>query len=111
VADLGGAQEGVPMLLGCGCLFALLAASFPRVALLVLWLFTPLVDRAFNTFVGPLLGLAFLPFTTIMYVLVWPAIGWGWFWIGIGLLLDISTYAGGAWRNRREIQGNPVQSY
>jgi len=82
--------------------------ELPTGALLVLWIFTPLIDRAFNTFVGPLLGLAFLPFTTIMYALVWPAAFWGWFWVGIGLLLDITTYAGGAWRYRREIQGYPA---
>ena len=99
------------MLLGCGCLFAILAASFPRVALLVMWVFTPLVDRAFNTFVGPLLGLAFLPFTTIMYVLVYPVFGWGWLWVVLGLFLDISTYAGGAYRNRNQIQGYPAQNY
>ncbi|HEV8191479.1 MAG TPA: hypothetical protein VGP82_08330 [Ktedonobacterales bacterium] len=99
------------MLLGCGCLFALLAASFPRVALLFLWVFTPLVDRAFATFVGPLLGLAFLPFTTIMYVFVWPVFGWGWLWVGLGLLLDISTYAGGAYRNRAQIQRYPAGPY
>lgn len=99
------------MLLGCGCLFALLAASFPRMALLFIWVFTPLVDRAFATFVGPLLGLAFLPFTTIMYVLAFPVIGWGWFWVVLGLILDIGIYAGGAYRNRSQIQGYETGPY
>lgn len=99
------------MILGCGCLFAILAASFPRVALLFVWVFTPLVERAFSTFVGPLLGLAFLPFTTLVYVLLFPVIGWGWLWVGLGLLADISTYAGSAYRNRAQIQGYPVGSY
>lgn len=99
------------MLLGCGCLFALLAASFPRMALLFIWVFTPLVDHAFATFVGPLLGLAFLPFTTIMYVLAFPVIGWGWFWVLLGLILDIGIYAGGAYRNRSQIQGYETGPY
>jgi hypothetical protein len=94
--------------MGCACLFALLAASCPRVALLLMWVFTPLVNRAFDTFVGPLLGLAFLPFTTIMYVLLYPVFGWAWLWVGLGLVLDIGTYAGSAYRNRAQLQGSPA---
>ena len=30
--------------MGCGCLFALLAVLSPRVALVLVWLFTPLVQ-------------------------------------------------------------------
>ena len=41
---------------GCACLFAMGAAFFPRLALFFVWLFTPLVNRAFhNTFIWPLL--------------------------------------------------------
>jgi hypothetical protein len=48
-----------------GCLFALFGGLFPRLALLVLWIARPvLVDAAFNTFILPLLGIIFLPFTT-----------------------------------------------
>jgi hypothetical protein len=93
------------MLLGCGCLFALAAASFPRLALLFTWLFTPLVTRAFSGgFLLPFLGLLFLPFTTLMYVVVWSPVagvsGWAWFWVGLGLLLDIGSYGGSAYGNR-----------
>ena len=34
--------------MGCGCLFALLAVLSPRLAFLLLWIFTPLVTRAFD---------------------------------------------------------------
>jgi hypothetical protein len=44
-----------------GCLFALLAGFFPRIALVLVWIFTNLVDRAFNGFILPLLGLILLP--------------------------------------------------
>jgi len=40
------------------CLFALFASAFPRLALLIVWLFTPLVNRAFDTFIIPLLVLS-----------------------------------------------------
>ncbi len=97
-------------MLGCACLFALGAAFFPRLALLFVWLFTPLVNRAFHfTFLLPLLGIIFLPFTTLMYVLVYnPAvgvIGWGWFWVILGFLLDISSYGSSAYTNRNRIPG------
>lgn len=94
------------------CLFALLAAFAPRLALLFLWLFTNLVTRAFDTFIVPLLGIIFLPFTTLMYVLVWTpgygVIGFGWFWVIIGLFIDIASYGGGAYSNRRRIPGYQV---
>lgn len=97
-------------MLGCGCLFASLAAFFPRLALLCVWLFTPLVNRAFHfTLIWPLLGLIFLPFTTLMYVLVYtPGIGlvsWGWVWVILGFLLDMSSYGGSAYSNRSRIPG------
>lgn len=93
------------MPLGCGCLFALGAAAFPRLALLFTWLFTPLVSRAFSGgFLLPLLGILFLPYTTLMYVLVWSPLagvsGWGWFFVIVGLLLDLGSYTGSAYGNR-----------
>jgi hypothetical protein len=97
-------------MLGCGCLFALGAAFFPRLALLFVWLFTPLVNRAFHfTFLLPLLGIIFLPFTTLMYVLAYNPLvgvtGWGWFWVILGFLLDLSSYSSGAYTNRNRIPG------
>lgn len=94
-------------MLGCGCLFAMGAAFFPRVAVLFVWLFTPLVNRAFTTFLWPLLGIIFLPFTTLMYVLVYNPLvgvtGWGWFWVILGLILDISSYSSSAYTNRNRM--------
>jgi hypothetical protein len=58
--------------MGCACFFALLAGFAPRVALILMWLFTSWVNRAFDTFIVPLLGLIFLPLTTVVYVLVIP---------------------------------------
>jgi hypothetical protein len=82
-----------------GCLFALLAAFSPRLALLFVWIFTTLVDRAFDTFILPLLGLLFLPFATLMYVLAYQPVigvtGWGWFWVILGALFDLGSYRAG----------------
>jgi hypothetical protein len=82
-----------------GCLFAVVAALSPRLALLLLWLFTNLVDRAFDTFLVPLLGLLFLPFATLMYVLAYQPVtgvsGWGWLLVALAAALDLGTYGGG----------------
>jgi len=45
----------------------------------------------------PILGLIFLPFTTLFYVLVFNALGqyniWGWLLILVGFLLDLRNYS------------------
>jgi hypothetical protein len=88
-----------------GCLFAILAALSPRLALVLVWIFTNLVDRAFEGFLLPLLGLIFLPFTTLLYVLAYKPVvgvsGWGWFLVFLGVLFDLGSYGGGAFGRRR----------
>jgi hypothetical protein len=92
--------------MGC-CLLAVVGSFFPRVALLLMWIFTNYVDRAFSSFIWPLLGLVFLPFTTIMFCLVYsPAasgvVGANWIWVALGLLLDIGSYASGGYSRRSQ---------
>jgi hypothetical protein len=92
------------------CLFALLAGMFPRVAFAVYWLARPtMVDAAFSTFIIPLLGLIFLPFTTLMYVILWtPGVGLtgsDWLWIGIAFVLDLGHYSYSAYGNRDRLPG------
>jgi hypothetical protein len=87
------------------CLVAILALVSVRLADLFLWIFTDLVSRAFHhTIIFPLLGIIFLPWTTLMYVLVWtPAhglYGFGWFWVTLGVLLDLVAYSHSAYANR-----------
>ena len=81
------------------CLFALLGAFFPRVALVILWVFSDRVDRAFDTFILPLLGLLFLPYTTLTAALAWaPVVELGngrWLWVLLGFLVDLANYFGG----------------
>ncbi len=49
------------------CLLLLLIMAFPRVALVCMWLFTSMLDRAYHGLLIPLLGFFFLPITTIVY--------------------------------------------
>lgn len=92
------------------CFFAVLATFVPRLALLLLWVGTPLVITAFHSFLVPLVGLIFLPLTTVIYVLVYnPMYGvsvWGWFLVILALFIDLGSWGGGyAYRNRMPYQG------
>ena len=84
--------------MGCGCFVVLLGSAFPRLALVITWIFTDRVDIAFDGWVLPLAGLIFLPYTTFFYVLAFAPIagvtGFGWFLVVLGFLLDVSSYAG-----------------
>jgi hypothetical protein len=92
-----------------GCLFALFAGVFPRLALLIVWIARPaLVGAAFNTFLLPLLGIIFLPFATLIYVLLYtPGVGltgFEWFWVLLAALFDIGHWAA-SYTQRNQIPG------
>ena len=76
----------------------------PRIALAVWWIFGDKVGAAFSSFIWPLLGLIFLPWTTLFYVIVWSAIGGvsgaEWLFVALGLLLDICTYTAKSAKSR-----------
>lgn len=94
-----------------GCLFAMFAGLFPRLGLLIIWLARPnLIDAAFHTWIGPLLGLLFLPFTTLIYVLLYRPgglTGFDWFWIGLAVLFDLG-HTLTAYSQRRQVPGYPT---
>lgn len=85
------------------CFFTTLFVAGPRLAFLVLLLFPygqAKASLAFNTVLWPLLGWLFLPWTTLMYVIVYPIVGFNWIWIGLGILADIATYSAAAYRRQ-----------
>jgi hypothetical protein len=49
------------------CLLALLAIAFPRVAIVLLWLFTNFFTGLYHNLIIPILGFIFLPLTLIVY--------------------------------------------
>ncbi len=82
-----------------GCLLVLLGAFAPRLLFLIIWIARPAyVDAVFDTFILPLLGLIFLPFTTLLWVLLdAPPLGihgFDWLWITLAVLMDLSHYVG-----------------
>ena len=86
------------------CVLALLAFVGPRVALVLLWLFTGYLSRAFDGVLLPLLGFLFLPWTTIAWAIAQNEFGGasaiGLIVIALGFLADIGVLGGGA-RGRR----------
>jgi hypothetical protein len=93
------------------CLFALVAAAFPRIGTLLIWLARPAYfQQAFNgSWLWPILGIIFLPFTTLMYVLLWsPGVGlstWDWFWLVMAVFIDVMHWSSTAYNNRKGIPG------
>jgi len=83
------------------CFFTTLVFLGPRFAFLIYWLLVPAkINAAFQTWIWPLLGLIFLPWATLMYVIVFPINNLDWLWVGLALAFDIAWYAGGAGRKR-----------
>ena len=86
---------------GIGCLAILLALISPRLALFVLWLFTAMIGRAFDSWLVPLIGFFLLPWTTLAYTLMWASgpngvEGFEWFIVVLAFLFDVASHSGGA---------------
>jgi len=87
-------------------LLLFIAIFSPRLALALTWIFTPWVDRAFGPIIWPILGIIFLPLTTLVYVILWNTnghgvVGWEWILVVLALLWDVSTHGGGILSKRR----------
>jgi hypothetical protein len=92
-----------------GCLLAIFAGAFPRIAVIIFWIARPeRMDVIFTSFVWPVLGIIFLPFTTLIYLLLWQpgtgVTGGDWFWIALAVLLDLSHWAATA-SQRNQVPG------
>jgi hypothetical protein len=96
-----------------GCLFVLISLISPRLGIIILWAFTNYISRSFDGFLLPLLGLLFLPWTTLMYVLVQAPAGdvsfFGWVFVGIGILFDLGSY-GQAARSQGVVSGGTAKA-
>lgn len=82
------------------CLVALLALISPRLALFALFLFSNMLDRAYDSWLLPLIGFFLLPWTTLAYAVMWDTgtsrvDGFEWFLVILAFLADLASYAGG----------------
>jgi len=95
------------------CLLLLSLLLGPRVIAVVWWLVDQVRWTAtFDNVLLPILGILFLPWTTIMYVVVAPLglEGLEWVLLGLAVLADIGGFAGGALKGRNQMtasQGGP----
>src|SRR4051794_24281822 len=95
-----------------GCLFAIFAGVFPRIADILLWLARPAQFTApfGGAWLWPLLGILFLPLTTLFYVFMWSPTrgleGFDWVWIFLAVALDLSHLAGTASPTRARVRGS-----
>jgi hypothetical protein len=95
------------------CFFTILLFLGPRVAGVVWWIANPIrwvgstSASAFSSALWPILGIIFLPWTTLMYLIIYPGgvTGFEWVWLGLAIVFDIANYAGGGFGNRDRIPG------
>ena len=88
------------------CLLVLLVLAFPRVVLVLMFLLSDYLQRAYHGILIPLLGFIFLPLTTLAYA--WmvnthrPLDGVNLIILVIAVLIDASGLGGGEWHRRRQ---------
>ncbi len=90
------------------CLAAVLLILGPRFGLFLWWLADPVRwNAAFDTVVWPLLGFLFVPWTTLMFLVVFPGglDTLDWVGLGIAFLADIFSYGGGGYSSRDRMTG------
>lgn len=87
------------------CLLLLLTLAFPRVAIVLLYLFSNFLERAYNSLLIIILGFLFLPVTTIVYAWVvnshHPVEGLYLVAVVVSVLIDLGLLGHGARSRRR----------
>lgn len=88
------------------CLLALIAFFFPRIAMVLLWLFSGYLGRAYTTVVWPVIGFFVAPYTTLAYAFAMNSNGSvsGIYLVivVIAVLLDLGHIGGGEAVRRRK---------
>lgn len=95
------------------CILSVLALLGPRFAIIVWWIADPeRWERSFDGWLWPVLGFVFLPFTTLMYVVVRPGgvSGFDLIWLSLAVLADVAMYSGSGYGNRDRVPGYGSQA-
>jgi hypothetical protein len=92
------------------CFFTTLILLGPRVAAVIWWLLRPTrwVGNtglsAFSSIIWPILGIIFVPWTTLMFVIIFPVAGfWDWLFLIFAIFADVASYGGGGYGNRERL--------
>jgi hypothetical protein len=92
-----------------GCLLVMLGAFFPRLGVLFIWLARPAYfNAAFNSGLIALIGILFVPFTTLTYALLWSPSGLSggdFLWLALAFGIDVLGAGASAWGNRDRLPG------
>ena len=87
------------------CILLLIFLAFPRVVLVLMFLLSDYLTRAYHGLLVPLLGFIFLPLTTLVYA--WeinsgmPTVGINLLWLLLAVIIDLGGLGGGAHRQSR----------
>lgn len=88
-----------------GCFVLLFALISPRLAIIVTWLFSGVMERAYDGWIVPILGFLFLPWTMLAYAWMYDSgravRGIEWFIVGLAFLFDLGSHLGGGRMRRR----------
>jgi hypothetical protein len=69
------------------CLLTIVAILFPRITILVLWLFTDWLSGVFSSMIWLVLGFIFMPLTTLWYSVVVKHYGGQWNTLTISVMV------------------------
>jgi hypothetical protein len=82
-----------------GCLAGLVVLAAPRLVMVVLWIFSDYLGRAYDGWILPLIGFFALPTTTLAYAVAVNDAngvrGWGLLLVALGVLLDLGALGRG----------------
>jgi hypothetical protein len=86
------------------CLLLILIAGFPRIALVLMFLMSNYLQRAYHNLLLPLLGFIFLPLTTLVFAWMtnthMPIAGVNLVILVIAVVVDLGGLGGGYHRSR-----------
>ena len=88
-----------------GCLLLIVFLAFPRIALVLLFLFSNYLQRAYDGLILPLLGFLFLPLTTLVYAWITntrqPIAGVNLLILIVAVVIDLGGLGGGEHHRRK----------
>ena len=86
------------------CLLLILVVAFPRVVLVLMFLMSTYLQRAYHDLLIPVLGFLFLPLTTLAYAWMMNSHmaleGFNLIILLIAVVIDLGGLGGGEWHRR-----------